>query len=399
MNRRKALFMSLAAGALAPGRLLAQAARRGRGEDADRPDPAPARKGKATTRPAASRRSDDEEPVEEIPSADEAPEDAPANFPEQAGYQWRHWDIGRYTALGQDLGRPPQAALVEWIFRRTGSTTWHGEKIAVLAANRAKLRAYNSPNVLDQVQDVVERFTDAYADTLRVRVRFIAADRPAWRYVHYSRLTSLARGPQGQQVWTASDADAAVILAQFIGGAMGKQLNPDQTYKMINGQTLTIETMEDREYTAGLQRSSAVGLGYQAGSDKLKEGIVLRLSPLLNYEGTGLEAAIDLRANVVRSLYHARVIAPRDGLSTELTVDVPEVSETRLNQTIKGWNLGQTLVISSGILPGILQAKAGPLNLKIPGTYPTSTELLVFINVEVADGPAKRSKEKAQPDE
>ncbi len=396
MNRRKALLLSLLAGGLAPARLLAQG-RKTREDDSDAP--APARRGRATTRPAASRRRNDDEdtPPDDTPPAEDSPEGLPPNFPEQAGFQFRHWDISRYTALGQDLARPPQAALVEWIFRRTGSTQWHGDKVAVLMANRLRLQAYHSPKVLDQVQEIVERFTDSYADALRIRVRFIAADRPSWRYVHYSRLTSLGRGPQGQQIWSASDADAAVILAQFLGGSAGKQLNPDQTYKMINGQTLTIETLEDREYNAGLQRSSAVGQGYQAGTDKLKEGVVLRLSPLLSYEGNSLEAAIDLRANVVRSLYHARVLAPRDGLSTELTVDVPEVSETRLNQTIQGWNLGQTLVISAGILPGILQSKTGPLNLRIPGTYPTATELLVFINVEIADAP-KRQK-SPQPDE
>ena len=388
MNRRKALFLTLLAGGLAPGRLLAQS-RRARDDEET-----PPRRSKAAPRRVARRR-DDEEPLTEAP-VEEAADDPPANFPAQAGHQWKSWDIGRYTALAQDTKREPQAALIEWIFRRTGSSEWHGDKIAVLVANRAKLRAYQTPKVLEQVDEVVERFVDAEADVLKVRVRFVAAEGPRWRYAVQSALTPMVRGPQGQQVWTVSNADSALMLAHMGVNQGGKPLT-DETIKMVNGQTLTIETTEDRDYVAGLQRASAVGLGYQPGTEKLKEGVVLRLSPLLTYEGNAIDAAIDLRANVVRSIHHAKVIAPREIGPAEMTVDVPEVSETRLNQTIKGWPIGQTLVISAGILPGILQAKTGPLKLRIPGTYPTETELLAFINAEVVDAPprpARRDRER-----
>ena len=83
------------------------------------------------------------------------------------------------------------------------------------------------------------------------------------------------------------------------------------------------------------------------------------------------------------------MIAPREIGPTEMTIDVPEVSESRLNQTVKGWPLGQTLLISAGIQPGILQAKGGFLNLRIPGTVPTGTELLVFLD---AESPAPRTR-------
>jgi hypothetical protein len=42
------------------------------------------------------------------------------------------------------------------------------------------------------------------------------------------------------------------------------------------------------------------------------------------------------------------------------------------------------LIISAGIQPGILMDKGGLFNMRIPGTVPTGTELLVVINVEVA---------------
>ena len=55
---------------------------------------------------------------------------------------------------------------------------------------------------------------------------------------------------------------------------------------------------------------------------------------------------------------------------SELFIDVPEVTETRLNQMVKDWPLGQTLLVSGGIQPGILQDKNGFLSLRIPGTVP-----------------------------
>jgi hypothetical protein len=67
---------------------------------------------------------------------------------------------------------------------------------------------------------------------------------------------------------------------------------------------------------------------------------------------------------------------------SEMAVDVPESTQTRLDQTVKNWPLGQTLVISAGIHPGILDKKGGWFNLPIPGTYPTGTEVLVFLDAE-----------------
>ena len=65
-----------------------------------------------------------------------------------------------------------------------------------------------------------------------------------------------------------------------------------------------------------------------------------------------------------------------------MAIDVPEATQTRLDQTVKNWRLGQTLVISAGIHPGVLDKKGGWFNLGIPGTYPTGTEVLVVLDAE-----------------
>ena len=74
------------------------------------------------------------------------------------------------------------------------------------------------------------------------------------------------------------------------------------------------------------------------------------------------------------------MIVPRQIGPAEMDIDVPEVAYTRLNQTIPGWPIDKTLIISAGILPGIFMNKGGPLNLGLMA--PTQTELLVVLDLQ-----------------
>ncbi len=375
MNRRTALFWTMLMGGLLPRAALAQGAGR-RTSSTGR-----ARGG--ALEPAPRRKADAPEAGPDDPESD----DPPPNFPSEPGQQWRQFDISRYTGLDHSQGNP-QNAITEWIFRRTGSAPWHGEKVAVLSASRSRVRAYHDAKHLDEVSQVIDRFVNAERDFLSVSVKFVAAVDTRWRYAAYSLLTPVGSGPQGQQIWTLGVKDAAFVLAQM-QIHQGYRLLTDQKVEMVNGQTLTVKTSEPRGYTGRMQRESANGLGYQPKSEQLEEGVTLRLSPLLTFDGDTLDAAIDLTANTVKSLHRTKVIAPREIGPSEITLDVPEVTESRLNQTVKGWPLGQTLLISAGIQPGILQGKGGFLNLKLPGTVPHGTELLIFLDAEAVSRPRR----------
>jgi hypothetical protein len=373
MNRRMALILTLLTGGLAPAGLLAQTPSRKASNSTKARGPA--------TEPAKTRRTNIDEFDAKEPESEPAGETDPTpNLPGEPGQVWRRYDISHYTGLAQNQGAP-QTAIVEWIFRRTGTSPWHGDKVAVLSASRAQVRAFHDSATLKMVDEVVERFTNAVNDILSVRVKVVAAVDPRWRYAVFSRLTPVGSGPQGQEIWTLKMEDAAFVLAQMQINT-GFKLLVNQKYEMINGQTLKVETTVPRSFNAGMQRESAVGIGYQPKAEQLEEGFSLRLSPLLTFDGDALDAAIELSANTVRTYHRTRVLAPSQIGSSEITVDVPEVSETRLNQTVKDWPLGQTLLISAGIQPGILQDKNGFLSLRIPGTVPTSTELLVFLEAE-----------------
>src|SRR5262249_23543989 len=78
--------------------------------------------------------------------------------------------------------------------------------------------------------------------------------------------------------------------------------------------------------------------------------------------------------------------APRGEIgSIETSLDVPDATQTHLEQTVRNWRLGQSLIISSGIHPGILDKKGGLFNLQLPGMGPAATEILVFLDVETVD--------------
>ncbi len=381
MDRRTAMFLTMMLGGLLPRGLRAQTS----GRSSSTKSKLRSQK-RIALQPVKSSETEDEPGVE---SNLKEGEESPANVPIEHGQQWRHYDIAEYVSL-RHKSSTPQSAIIEWIFRRTGTTPWHNDHISVLTATRTQLHVLNNANIIKQVDEVVERFTHATDNVLSIRVRFVAAVNPRWRYAVYSRLNQVASGPQGQQIWTLKAEDSASVMTQM-QVYQGFKLLADQRIEMVNGQTLKFTTSETRGFTGGLQREAAAGMGFQPKAEQLEEGVVLQLSPLLTFEGDTIDAAISLTANTVKNIHRVRVIAPREIGPSEMSIDVPEVVESRLNQTVKGWPLGQTLLISAGIQPGILLPKNGFLNLRIPGTVPTETELLVFLDAEVGkeEAPAR----------
>ncbi len=389
MNRRKALWLSALSCAWLPASLTAQEFRRSQ-NPADSTRLAPGDDfGTDGDLPAPAQPFSQEEPL--------AAEGLPSDFPTERGQIYRSWDITRYTSLPHNDSKP-ESAIVEWIFRRTGSAIWHGENISVLSASRAQLRAYHNPKIIQQVEEIVERFADAQpSDFIKFRIRVVSAADTRWRYAVATRLTPVATGDQGQQVWTLSVEDAAMVRTQM-QVYQGFKLLVDQEVTMINGQTLTVAKELDIEYTSGPQRDSAVGLGYQPALSKIKEGGTLRISPLLTYEGDAIDLALDLKVNTVQKLHPTKILTTREVGPVDMSIDVPEVAETRLNQTIPNWKLGQTLVMTAGIHPGVLQSKTGFMNLRIPGTVPTKTEVLVFLDAETVGAPPPRTARRDDGD-
>jgi hypothetical protein len=308
---------------------------------------------------------------------------------EESGHRWMSYDITRYMELPHDQSIPPQRAIIDWIHRNKGTGIWNGDKVAALVATKKQVKAYHNSKVLKEVGEIVERFTDSTSDILKVRIRFVAAADPRWRYMVLSRMNLLGGGPQGQQIWTMNLTDATMAITQM-QVYQGFELLADQQVEMINGQTLSMITNEKKPYNPGLQRqATANNQSTEASFNQLLEGVFLKFSPLLTYEGNAVDGSIELTCNTVKTMIKTRVLAGREQGANEVTVDVPEVVSSRLVQTVR-WSIGQTLVISGGIHPGmLLKNKNGFLGMRIPGTVPTQTETLVLVDVETPNSPAR----------
>ncbi len=136
MNRRTALMLSMFLGGLVPGTLWAQQSRSKRASSS-----------RDRTLEPASKVGDD-------PDSIAVGDDPPAPFASEPGFQWKSYDIAKYCRVDSKQTNP-QKAIIDWIFKRTGINEWHGDKVAVLSASRTQLRAYNSPDVLKQVNEIV----------------------------------------------------------------------------------------------------------------------------------------------------------------------------------------------------------------------------------------------------
>ena len=142
---------------------------------------------------------------------------------------------------------------------RNGRLAWREDRSAL--HSKTQVRAYNSPEILKQVGEVIERFTNATDDILAVHVRFFVSSDTRWRHSVFSQLTPVGNGPQGQQIWTLRMSDAALVISQM-QLQQGIRKLADERVEMVNGQVLTIRTAEPRTFAGGMQRESAAGQGY-----------------------------------------------------------------------------------------------------------------------------------------
>ena len=389
MDRRTALYSTFLLGGL-----MARAARGQGGRGGFRPSPS------SPDEPALDPSSigygpEPTAPVDVPPNPTPQPSRAsgtalrPQQLIDQQSLTWGVFDIAPYTSIPQHSKETsrPEGALIEWIFRFTGSDAWHGEVLSTLSATPDTLYALHNEEMLDRVDRIYERFVDAWFNVLTLRARIIAATDPRWRYDVFSLLEPIRLGregrggPQGQQAWTVDSSTAErLVAARSIDGTF--RVIEERKEPIVNGQTLFLQSVlkEPATYRAGLELSNSVALGFEPHIDSIEEGVELRISPLLAYDGTTVDLALDLRATVARRNHQTRVIVPRKIGDIEQEIDVPEVAHTRLNQTIPSWPLDKTLIVSAGILPGIFMNKGGALNLGIGA--PTQTELLVILDMQ-----------------
>ena len=123
------------------------------------------------------------------------------------------------------------------------------------------------------------------------------------------------------------------------------QLSILQTEKLV-------EIMKRHEVTGVIHLA-----GYKYAGESVKH-------PLLAFEQDEVDAAIELTVNSVQSFQRTKIIAPREVGPSEMAIDVPVSYQTHLDQTVKNWPLGQTLLISGAAEGKNAEAQKRRLNIK-----------------------------------
>ncbi len=312
----------------------------------------------------------------------------------EPGHTLQTIDISAYTKLdpaGSDAGRPPQQAIIDWIRRqniKSPEDPWFGSSLTCLSADRNRLRIYHKLEVIGRVERLVERFIRAQHNWINLNILILSVDDPSWRELFLNDLRRRATGPQGQQIWTTDLRTAALIFAEISRRDGFTPLYNKKNLHVLNGQPFSITLASTpRPFISGFQRSARPGIGYDDITDQIREEIGLTINSLLKFEADAVDAEVEFRANSVLGMVNAQVNVPFRGSEfQQRTIQIPRVIETRIKQPIASWKLGQSLIITGGVHPGIFQATKANSLLGNLGGY-RATELIAIIDAEASDGP------------
>ncbi len=116
-------------------------------------------------------------------------------LPNDAGQEWRDYDISPYTLRVTSTNRPEQA-IVDWILLDTGYETWHSEPLGLLSASRRTLHVYHTPQIQAVVGDMVDRFVNSEAESHAFGLQVLTVGSPNWRTKAHRMLHAVPRNPR-----------------------------------------------------------------------------------------------------------------------------------------------------------------------------------------------------------
>ncbi len=306
-----------------------------------------------------------------------------ANFA-RSGQVWREYSLVPYAGRLASVARPEQA-VVDWVLRRTGPETWHGEDVAVLSATRARLRVFHRPDVQSQVAEIVDRFTRPVQSQVSMRIQIVTCADLNWRSGLVHLLKPAALGDDGQQAWLLPPEDASLLRDRVRRDGNSATL-AQQHILANNGQPATIETGRTVNYISGLKLESGHYLAYQPVLTKLNDGATLTLAPLWTSDGSGVDAYVRLTTRSVEKLHYAQSAAPLSTGNQNTVVQVPEVSATRFENKLR-WPQSDVLVISAGVQPRPVESRRGTFSFSSP---PAELLILAELDPPLAARPAAR---------
>jgi hypothetical protein len=301
----------------------------------------------------------------------------PDTLPNEAGQEWREYDISPYTARVTSTNRPEQAIL-DWILRETGYEAWHTQPLAILNIDKSRLSVYHTPQMHAVVSEMVDRFVNTEAEMQAFGMRVITVDNPNWRAVAHRSLHPVAAQTQGVQAWLLAKEDAA-LLAADLRKRSGTMEHSTPHLLVSNGQSRQVSATRTRNYIRDLTMTGAGFPGFEPQMAQYDEGFKLEFNPLLSLDGKVVDAVVRCEVDLVEKLIPVMIDVTTAIARQRQRIDVPQAISSRLHERFR-WPVDQVLLISLGVGPSLVPPSNNTLGVNVPLiSSSTRTELLVFV--------------------
>lgn len=300
----------------------------------------------------------------------------PGTLPNDAGQEWRDYDITPYTARVTSTKRP-ELAILDWVLRETGYEAWHTEPLAVLSIDSRRLRVYHTPQMHAVVQRVVDRFVNTEAELHVFGMRVITLRSPDWRAKHHRLLHPVTAQTQGIQAWLLAKEDAALMVADM---RRRSDFQEHSTPHLIinNGQSKQISAIQTRNYMRDVIRKPEGWPGFEPQLAQFDEGFKLKFSPLLSLDGSLVDAVLRLEVNRVEKMIPVMIDVPTVAAPRQRQkIEVPQPISANLHERFR-WPADQVLLISMGVVPTPVPGSAGRLSVPLISN-PMRADLLIFV--------------------
>ncbi len=269
-------------------------------------------------------------------------------LPQQAGHQWAEYDIRRFTGRWPEAEHP-ERWVVDWILRETGGDVWFGTPASVLSASREAIRVYHKPEVLGQVQSVVERFVEPRCESYALAARIITVGSPNWRARAWPLMQSIRTSSAGIDAWLLSRENAAILLAELRKRADVVDYGLDELL-VPHGQTHTIERRQARHYARHVRWRPEGYPPLELEAGVVDDGFSLRLSPLLTADCQHIDVVVQCHIDQVERFVPVTVDLPLSpGNLQRIQLEVPQIVSWRLHERFR-WPADQILLLSCGIV-------------------------------------------------
>jgi hypothetical protein len=304
-------------------------------------------------------------------------------LPNDAGQVWREYDITPYTLRVTSTNRPEQA-IVDWILRETGYDAWHSDPLGILSANGRTLRVYHTPQMQQQVSDIVDRFVNPQTQDQAFGLRLITIGSPAWRAKMQQVLRPVPVQSQGVQAWLLSKEDAAMMIAELQKRTDFREHSSPHLL-VQNGQATVVSASRPRTYIKDVILKAEVWPGFQPEMAQIDEGFSIEFKPLMSLDGKSIDAVVKCNIDQVEKLNSVMLDVPTPAAPRQRTeIQVPEMNTIHFAEKFH-WPTDMVLLIGFGVVP--TPTPPEPTALKIPLISPSDrADLLLFVENRGVDG-------------